>query len=187
MVDMRRRDVRRADSAQAVSRASAGGLLSRRLRAGVLALGLSAGLAFTSAAPASAARSIGTDFLRNWATGLCLDSSDGGESGRGFVYTNPCTQGNDYQTWSVEFQGHDTYDQVKIRNKATGLCLSRTFGLSTLSCGDPNTEWDGVGSDWSRVELRAPGAGQCLDSDSNGSAYVLGCNGGGNQKWKLGY
>ncbi|MER5435057.1 ACP synthase [Streptomyces sp. NPDC002588] len=148
-----------------------------------LALGLSLGLSFVSAGPASAY--VGQNFLRNWQTGRCLDSNHNGE-----VYTLPCQQGNDYQTWEPVFVAHYFYDVVEVHNKATGLCLYLTAQnqLATSNCNNSsNALWIAAGS-WDVLQLQSFfNSTQCLDSNAAGSAYVLGCNGGGYQNWRLGY
>ncbi|MDX2678969.1 RICIN domain-containing protein [Streptomyces sp. NY05-11A] len=166
---------------------------SRRWWAGAFALVLSLGFAFMNANPASAAGSIyiKTNILRNWETGRCLDSNWDGQ-----VYTNPCDQGNDYQTWTVVYKSHSAYDNVQIVNKATQRCLYTNdypaLVLATVPCeGVPAGQtpgkgqlWAAVGSGWDNVQL--VGAEGCLDSNRGGSAYVQGCNGGNYQHWKLG-
>ncbi|MFI6252227.1 RICIN domain-containing protein [Streptomyces sp. NPDC051016] len=135
---------------------------------------------------------IGTNFLRNWATGRCLDSDASGN-----VYTNPCQQGNDYQTWTLTFVGHVGYDIVQVKNQATGRCLywgnldgaryPYTSDCFPGAAAYTLMTWLGVGSGWDQVQFKTRQEGLCLDSNSSGSAYMLGCNGGGNQLWKLGY
>jgi Cytolethal distending toxin A/C domain len=173
----------------AALRSSALGLLSRRLWQVALALVLSLGLATVNASSASAA-DIGSNFLHNWQTGRCLDSNAAGS-----VYTNPCQSGNGYQTWRVIYFGHTDYDIVQIRDVATGHCLWRDNGnpIAAPCPADtaPNvggTLWRAVGSSWNLVNLTDPYADHpCLDSNYAGSVYILGCNGGGYQNWKLGY
>lgn len=159
---------------------------SRRWWTGALTLAMSLGFATLSAGPASAY--VGPDLLRNWETGLCLDSGPGDEGGRGQVYTNPCQPGNDYQTWNILYQGHDGHDIVMIQDKATGLCLSRQLDVSTLPCNGAAADqrWLAVGGGWNNVQLKSSGSGACLDSNRNRDVYTLGCNGGGYQAWKLG-
>ncbi|MER5432110.1 ACP synthase [Streptomyces sp. NPDC002588] len=156
----------------------------RRGWAGILAFGLSLGLTFLSASPASAY--VDPNFLRNWETGRCLDSNAAGD-----VYTLPCQQGNAYQTWRMVFQYVNQYDVVEIQNQATWLCLTQNFygELETAPCGEDRSQlFYGVGSGWDNVQLlNVLYSTQCLDSNYAGSAYLLTCNGGGYQHWKLGY
>lgn len=163
---------------------------SRRWWTVLLTLAMSLGFATLNAPSASAAYVIGTDFLRNWETGLCLNNADAGR-----INTQPCQSGNDRQKWSVIYQYHAGYDFVQIVNVATNQCLVWSYNGS-LYAGDCNAGtwderlWRGVGSGWNMVELTDGGINdryQCLDSDRNGWAYLLGCNGGGYQKWRLGY
>lgn len=167
---------------------------TRRGSAAALTLGLSLGVSLVSAGNASALSSgdvIGTNLLRNWETGRCLDAGWGDEGGVGRVYTNPCQTGNAHQTWQIIYESHSTHDVVQVKNQATGLCLSSFGGGSTLrtdACSDSyNDYWYGVGSSWEKVQFRNLWTGTCADSNSSGSAYHIGCNSGGNQLWKLGF
>ncbi|MFE0731679.1 ACP synthase [Streptomyces antibioticus] len=163
----------------------------RRWCTALLALAMSLGFAFVSAGSAAASSPgdvIGTHFLRNWETGRCLDSNSAGA-----VYTSPCQFGNGYQTWSVIYRDHKNNDIVMIRNQATGRCLGFGTYLATGTClnssqfGYGLELWEGVGAGWNKVEL-VSSLGGCLDSDRSGKAYVFNpCNGGGFQKWKLGF
>lgn len=85
---------------------------------------------------------------------------------------------------------------MQIVNVATNRCLVWNESNSTAYIDDCNTGtwdsrlWRGVGTSWTVVELTSQGIGSmywCLDGDRNGSAYLLRCNGGGYQKWRLGY
>ncbi|WP_050371392.1 RICIN domain-containing protein [Streptomyces acidiscabies] len=161
--------------------------LSLRWYAGLFSVALSLAMALVSASPASAA--IGTNLLRNWETGRCLDSN-----GNGDVYTLPCQPGNAYQTWTVDLYRHSDYDEVTFRNNATGRCLYWADGsVRTAPCtssgdwGHNLSIWRAVGSGWDNVQLTDAGGGSCLDSNRAGNAYMLGCNGGGFQRWRLGF
>lgn len=160
---------------------------ARRGWAAGAALGLALGLSVVNASPASAY--VGPNFLRNWETGRCLDSD-----AEGNVYTNPCQSGNPYQTWNISFLKHEAYDIVEIENLGTYRCLIVEVGntpipkLKTKYCKQyPFTGWEARGSSWDQVQLANKGVNGCVDSDYAGSAYLLECNGGGYQKWKLGY
>ncbi|MER5432107.1 ricin-type beta-trefoil lectin domain protein [Streptomyces sp. NPDC002588] len=162
---------------------------ARRGWAAALAVGLSLGLSFIGASPASAY--VGSNFLRNWATGLCLDSNSKGE-----VYTLPCQQGNDFQTWEPIYVLHTSNDVVQVKNKATGWCLYRNpldGSLETYPCDDVsvgvswNQRFDAIGSSWTKIQLKNWFGGNCVDSNASGSAYLLDCNDGGYQQWRLGY
>ncbi|GAA3801960.1 hypothetical protein GCM10023083_41220 [Streptomyces phyllanthi] len=124
--------------------------------------------------------------LGNWAL---LDSGWPGESGTGAVYTNPCQQGNDHQTWNIIYLYHADWDVVRIQNKATELCLF-SYGLG-MYAGQCNASaygaWYGQGSGWGKVRLMNYETINCLDSNYSGSVYGHACNNGGYQLWKLGY
>lgn len=200
MLDTERPNAGRVGGAWAPPRISVRGLFSRRWWTGVLTLVMSMGFATISASPASALEwtYIGTNFLRNWETGRCLDSNSPGA-----VYTNPCQQGNDYQKWQVYRVERGDYDHVVLMNQATRNCLyipdDLGSGVSAVGCGPiidipvkPQIHWRAVGTSWNQVQFTGVDPAnvnwyRCLDSNRNGSAYVQACNGGGFQKWKLGY
>src|SRR5215469_12921203 len=126
-------------------------------------------------------------------TNLCLDSNY-----LGWVYTLPCN-GGDYQSWTIT--GNPNPNSVsyvipnaQIWNDQTGRCLGvgDLHQLYTTLCStpltffpwwyDPTTYWTirdiagfpTITSNWT---------GECLDSDYNGNAYPLPCNGGMYQLW----
>jgi hypothetical protein len=79
------------------------------------------------AGPASADVYPGSDFIKDWQTGRCLDSNDRGFNS-GDVYTNPCQLGNPYQQWHRIYLGTAyapngrAYDVVAFQDVATGYC-----------------------------------------------------------------
>ncbi|QNP68350.1 RICIN domain-containing protein [Streptomyces roseirectus] len=163
------------------------GRFARRGSTVALAAGMSVGALFMSSTPASAY--VGENFLRNWETGRCLDADN-----EGSIYTLPCQQGNAYQTWQPIFVQHTSYDVVQLKNKATGKCLHVNGGgaLTTYWCDESgvpssNQRFAAKGSSWNQIELVNDLFRSCVDSNYAGAAYANGCNGGGYQKWKLGY
>jgi len=179
----------KADSAETAqeSTRTAFGRLARRTATATLAVGMSVGALFMATTPASAY--VGENFLRNWETGRCLDAD-----GTGSIYTLPCQSGNAYQTWEPIYHHHNGSDVVQIKNKATGRCLhvNGHGALTTEWCNDPwgvsaNQQFYAIGSSWNQVELKNELFKTCVDSNYNGAAYANGCNGGGYQKWKLGF
>ncbi|MEU6348834.1 RICIN domain-containing protein [Streptomyces sp. NPDC047072] len=163
----------------------------RRWWAGAVTLAVSTGLMAVNAPTASAEVAIGTNLLRDKATGRCLDSRGS------LVYTLPCQSGNDHQTWTVIWVTHTDYDIVRFQNKATGYCLSwsgyTTDLPTTWTCAtgdaitDHWTRWKAVGSNWDEVQIKDErDSADCVDSNAAGDAYLLGCNGGDYQKWHLG-
>ncbi|MGW2637466.1 RICIN domain-containing protein [Streptomyces sp. NPDC001348] len=189
IVDMQGVGEDRAGSALAPTRPRALGLLTRRGWAAIVSLGLALGLSLVNASPASA-YTLGPNFLRNWETGLCLDSNAAGS-----VYTNPCQFGNNYQNWVVVYDHHTTYDVVKIMNVATRLYLywspTKPITNEYVNSGTPNypqLTWLAKGSGWDNVELSdVDGKNLCLyGTRANGALMDL-CNGSGFSKWKLGY
>ena len=157
-------------------------------------LAMVAGAGVLVATTASAAD--GSDlFLRNWATGLCLDSRDDGS-----VYTRQCDAGNSAQHWNLTFHpGSGGADAANIQSERLGgAYLGRPVGAVTqVDLHGGYAYWLGDGPNWQQVRLRlwAPdinGVAWCLDSngpDSNGhgTVYLEPCNDGGNQKWRWGY
>lgn len=130
---------------------------------------------------------VGTNYLRNWATGRCLETNQSGQ-----VYTNPCTLpvgSNPNQSWTPRRVGHDGHDVVLLVNVATDRCLMNVDVLiAHLGCSSanlPNYAWGAKGT-WYQVVFENE-AGGCLDSNHAGQAYMHGCNGGGFQKWRFGY
>ncbi len=149
---------------------------------------LSLMFSFFGASTASAVPTLGPAHLSSLKTGRCLDGGPANESGRGEVYTNTCQSGNPWQQWQVEIVYHASYDVVMVRHTATNTCLSQQLGLVTLPCngGDASQLWQAKGTGWNDVELRDMPLANCLDADGSGDAYMLGCNGGPFQHWKLG-
>jgi len=179
----------KADSAETAqeSTRTAFGRFARRSATATLAVGMSVGALFMATTPASAY--VGENFLRNWETGRCLDADNSGS-----IYTLPCQSGNAYQTWQPVYLRHTSADEVQIRNKATGRCLhvNGNGALTTYWCDDSgnpsfNQRFLANGSSWDNVELKNSLFGSCVDSNRDGAAYANGCNGGGYQKWKLGF
>ncbi len=137
------------------------------------------------AAPAQAVP--GVNYVRNWATGLCLDSN--GSS----VYTRPCTMpvlSNWWQSWVPEFMGHEDFDSIRLANAQTGGCLASgggsVYNTACLVYPRSGEEWLAVGESYDQVSF-VDQSGRCLDSNGAGEVYLLPCNGGGYQKWKVGF
>jgi serine/threonine-protein kinase len=98
---------------------------------------------------------------------------------------------NAYQTWQPELwyrQGGNDHD--RLRDVQTNRCLFLDGGkLRTTPCeGDvyASEVWQVTGG-WYQTTFMNDWNGQCLDSNSDHAAYVLGCNGGGYQLWRPGY
>ncbi|MFB9622734.1 RICIN domain-containing protein [Nonomuraea helvata] len=145
--------------------------------------------------------------LRNWETGLCLDSNFDGR-----VYTLGCNSGN-YQRWIIETwgggiprgpddgplppEGVNEGPWFALRNAATGRCLdSNGRDVYTTPCQTGNAYqawlvWD-LWSDNLTIQPYTYGfAGHnprgSLDSDRAGHVYVHEENDGGFQNWKPGF
>ncbi|MGW2445771.1 RICIN domain-containing protein [Streptomyces sp. NPDC001675] len=141
----------------------------------------------TAAMSTSSASAAGSDFLRNWENGRCLDSNAAGE-----VYTNPCQFGNNYQQWQILnlHHGEFGYDVAQFKNVATGLYLRYVDYPQTGPYTDAQrTYWAGAGSDWQHAALlpQAGGANICLSGDGGGIVWTEPCSGAGYQNWKYGF
>lgn len=140
--------------------------------------------------------------FQNHQSGLCLDSGfPASDSAFGPVYTLPCQNGNNYQTWEVygpKGTSRFGYELVQIKNRATGMCLNMDeYGgprLYTYACGNgrvPSTDvLEGVGPNWQSVTLRTEYYQDrlvCLDTHgaANRDAYARSCNYGAYQVWRL--
>ncbi|MEW2079983.1 hypothetical protein AB0941_41840 [Streptomyces sp. NPDC013433] len=147
-------------------------------------LGMLVGSAAVAAPSASAA---GSDFLRNWENGRCLDSNYAGE-----VYTSPCQFGNAYQQWEMlNLQGGEHgHDVAQFKNAATGLYLRYVdYPQTGPYLDNTRTYWAGAGSDWQHAALRPLGGSfyLCLASDGGGTVWTEACSGAGYQNWKYGF
>ncbi len=152
-----------------------------------------------AALPASAYTLVGR--FQSHQSGLCLDSGFPAKNSIfGSVYTRGCQSGNGYQTWEVSGNKGTSrfgYEQVQIKNRATGLCLGmEKYGdirLYTQPCSDgrpPDTDvLEGVGPNWQNVSLRLEYGDHLLCVDTHGAAgqdaYGRDCNYGAYQKWRL--
>ncbi|MDX3386093.1 ricin-type beta-trefoil lectin domain protein [Streptomyces niveiscabiei] len=161
---------------------------ARRGWAAVLALGLTLGFSLFNAGPASASVIVQNTLIRNWETGMCLEWNPAGSD---YVITGTCNFETNVQRWDVEFQYHANYDVVTIKTRS-GKALTWTNDFTSVKtlnyvAGSSNQQFAGVGSSWDQVQLTDVSTRRCLDSNRVGQTYGLGCNGGGYQKWKLGY
>ncbi|MEV7005466.1 ricin-type beta-trefoil lectin domain protein [Streptosporangium sp. NPDC051022] len=154
-----------------------GGMKQKARR--VLIAGALATSALLMATPAHADDTV---ILRNWETGLCLDSNHAGE-----VYAIGCN-GGQYQVWNFKNDFWATTDIIK--DAATGRCLDSNGAgkVYTLPCnGGPYQSWytsQNPGHVW---RLKNKATGLMLDSNRAGAVYTLAANGGGNQNWSPKY
>ena len=142
------------------------------------------------AGPAQA--DIGTRW-QNWANGYCLDSNHAGD-----VYTKPCQEGNNFQTWDVS---HFYADSWIVKNRATGRCLTAWWPndkivVRTGACDNPTPQWE-IPGDWKNTHLMTGlNFKFCLDSAGHndpqypaegapgGGGYTANCNYGTYQTWR---
>ncbi|WP_432976039.1 RICIN domain-containing protein [Dactylosporangium sp. CA-233914] len=170
------------------------GWRSRRLLAVLITVVTIAMSAVAFQSPAQAY--VGTNILRNWETGRCLDSDWNGD-----VYTLPCdlpVGSNDHQIWEPIRRAHAEFDVVILKNKATSRCLGWLPGKpnvirTTVQCGydgratDIRVLWSAVGTGWANVLFRNNVGGEVLDSNRAGNVYPHAFNDGGFQHWKFGF
>ena len=125
-------------------------------------------------APQANAQPASTFRWIDYQTGRCLDSNANGD-----VYTLPCNGGS-YQQWWI---GPD----FELCDYQTGRCIE-ALGQDIhayFPSGDLSQSWyfrKGVSIPVYEVQNQQYTA-LCLDSNSSGNVYALGCNGGPYQAW----
>ncbi len=188
MMHTKRPAAEQAERVQAAVQSRTFGRFARRAWTAVLALAASMGFVFLNAGSAAALNPgdvIGTNTLRNWETGRCLFGWTGQP------WTQACDFGNNDDIWQVIYLFHFGNDVVQIKNKGTGRCLTAGQPPLMLGCDSNNRaqQWRGVGISWDKVRLANLADGKCLDSNRQGSVYVITCDAheNGYQMWKLGY
>ncbi|WP_405055799.1 RICIN domain-containing protein [Kribbella sp. NBC_01505] len=119
-------------------------------------------------------------YLRNEATGRCLEERPGRAIGTGGV---PCRLDND-QTWQWQYMGDVSGVATwQLVNRSTNNCLDgANGGVYSNPCNS------GIYQGWIRYQSGAiqhlgSNGTVLLDSNAQGSAYLLADNGSGYQRW----
>jgi ricin-type beta-trefoil lectin protein len=163
------------------------GRTARWLAAAAAAFCAASAAVVVNASPAQA--NPGSNYLRNMATGRCLEFN-----GASLFTSSSCSYGNRKQAWMPVIIGHTDHDHVLL--VATDLghgCLNggdRGNAIYLEACGPsnsrPSQDWKAVGQSYHQVQY-VNANGRCLDSNDAGDVYLHDCNNGGFQQWKLGY
>ena len=144
---------------------------------------------------------VGENTIRDYGTGECLmDTGEVDYTGASAIKTSTCISGDPDEEWMPIFQYESTSDVVAFEDVGTGRCLFvGYFGnpstVASQYCdgsgtgGTDYTYWlaQGTWTEFNIIWVNETSGPQCLDSNTAGSVYDLGCNGGGNQDWKFGY
>jgi serine/threonine-protein kinase len=139
--------------------------------------------------PSASAVTVGRDtILRNWATGVCLDSNENGDA-----YAIGCNGGN-YQNWFTPGTGITIYSEdgnhpvIGLRNDQTDRCLDSNSGGSvyTLPCNDgDNQYWMWFGDEYNGT-YEDYATQLCLTANGN-ALYTAPCDNDGYEQWRQGY
>ena len=122
----------------------------------------------------------GPNFIRNWATGRCLDGNHAGD-----LYTSPCQFGNYYQQWAYSVFRAGTPPIYAFRNTQTLRCItgSRTSPCSRITEQDVQR----TGTKY-KFRMIKRNKNVCVDSNAQGQVYLLPCQAGNDyQSWRFRY
>jgi hypothetical protein len=149
------------------------------------AIGMSVTLAATSAEAGIDSDTI----LRNWATGVCVDSNYAGAA-----YAIGCNGGN-YQNWFIGGYARGACGSygcgpvVGLRSDETNLVLdsNRAGAVYTHNYldNDANQEWLMTGND-TVTQFQNVATGLCLQTNGDGVLFTTGC-GSNFQDWRQGF
>ncbi|MER7277860.1 hypothetical protein ABT369_25805 [Dactylosporangium sp. NPDC000244] len=161
----------------------------RLIGVGVAAL---AAAAAVLADPAPAHAYVGTNILRSYQTGWCLNSD-----APGTVNSRPCSTpigSNKRQMWEPIYLRHDTSDWVMLRNVATNQCLQADapwFEILTVGCvAGVGPAWKAEGT-WQNVIFRQwpDNAGRVpisLATDATHDVFPKRYDGSNFDRWRYG-
>jgi hypothetical protein len=99
----------------------------------------------------------------------------------GFVRMNASTFAKDSQLWKARYPRTGRIGDVRLENKLTGQCISRTLaptpdgwvGVTIRPCSDPSTIWSSIARGRNKYVFRTPDGKSCLTKMQAGNRDFL--------------